>query len=451
MKAGITVGIVGGGPAGCTLAMLLALRGIRTLVFDDDKRPDLLVGESLLPTVVTLMRRLGIEDRAAAFSQLKPGVAFLPREGRRIDFFFPEKPSAGMPNYAYNVPRPEFDNLLRARAEELGVLFVKRRAKLEAGAEGSGREIQLAAETLAAIPELGGRHPLLLIDSTGRARAFAKLLGIPARRGKRNDVAYFAHYENFHAPQSRPGQVVIGTLGRGWSWRIPLPGRLSVGVVLDREASRAHGDTPAQRLESIISSEPMLRDDGRNRRRLSEVMTYTNYQLISERGHGPGWAAAGDAFGFVDPMLSPGLFMAMLSADLIDRHVFSSGREILNHPGRMAVGFDKVFNELRDWHSSWEEIIEYFYDGRIHSLYESGSQRSESYGKLAFPILIERHLTRQITGLVSGARTRSRYGKHLLKFSSDHLVWGVRPPAEYAVLTGAPDSVGSEVGVEMSA
>ena len=59
----IEVAIVGGGPAGCTLAALLAQRGIRTLVFDDDKRPELLVGESLLPRVIKLMRRLGIEDR----------------------------------------------------------------------------------------------------------------------------------------------------------------------------------------------------------------------------------------------------------------------------------------------------------------------------------------------------------------------------------------------------
>lgn len=429
------VAIVGAGPAGCTLAALLAMRGVRCLVFDDDERPGLLVGESLLPTVVTLMRKLGIEERAKGFCHPKPGVAFLPREGRRIDFFFPEKERGGLPNYAYNVPRPEFDRLLRERAEELGAVFVRRRAGLERG--DGGREIQLDAATLEATPELGGLHPKLLVDSTGRARTFSKVLGISAKRGGRNDVAYFAHYEGFSVPTERPGQVVITTLERGWSWRIPLPGRLSVGVVVDKDAARPHGATAEERLESIIDREPLLREDGAGRRRLTDVMTYTNYQLISDRGHGAGWVALGDAFGFVDPMLSPGLFMAMLSADLLDRRVFGRGVGVLDDAVAMRRGCEKVFGELDDWHRSWSELIEYFYDGRIHSLYESGAQLREKSGGFPLAVMMERHLSKQITGLVSGAKTRSSYGKRLLKLSARHLVWGVRAPEEYAVLAGA--------------
>lgn len=442
MQSHFDVAIVGGGPAGSTLAALLALRGIRSIVFDDDKRPSLLVGESLLPTVVMLMRRLGIEDRVKAFSVHKPGVAFIHRTGSRLDFFFPEKALGNLPNYAYNVPRPEYDNLLRERAIELGAVFVKRRAGLEPGAPGSGREIQLDAETLATVPELGGRHPKLLVDSTGRARTFAKVLGVGATRGKRNDVAYFAHFENFEGDSARDGQVVISLLSKGWSWRIPLQGRLSVGVVVDKDVAKTHGTTPEERLESIISSEPLLKDAGENRRRVTEVMTYTNYQLISDRGHGPGWVAAGDSFGFVDPMLSPGLFMAMLSADLLDQFVFAEGIGVLDQPKRMAQRFDRVFDELRDWHQSWAKIIEYFYDGRMYSLYEGGQKLRETYSKVAIAAVWERHLTKQITGMVSGARTRSRYAQKLLKFTSDHMVWGVAPPEEYAVLTGTGGTVG---------
>ncbi len=439
MQSQFDVAIVGGGPAGSTLAALLALRGIKPIVFDDDKRPSLLVGESLLPTVVMLMRRLGIEDRVKAFSVHKPGVAFIHRSGTRLDFFFPEKALGKLPNYAYNVPRPEYDNLLRDRAIELGAVFVKRRVALEAGTPGSGREIQLDAETLASIPELGGRHPKLLVDSTGRARTFAKVLGIGAVRGKRNDIAYFAHFEDFEADSSRDGQVVISLLSKGWSWRIPLQGRLSVGVVVDKDVAKTHGTTPEERLESIIASEPLLKEAGKNRRRVTEVMTYTNYQLISDRGHGPGWVSAGDAFGFVDPMLSPGLFMAMLSADLLDQFVFAAGAKVLDQPQRMARGFDRVLVELRDWHQSWAKIIEYFYDGRMYSLYEGGQKLRETYSKLAIASVWERHLTKQITGMVSGAKTRSRYAQKLVKFTSDHMVWGVAPPEEFAILTGAEE------------
>lgn len=432
MNGKIDVAIVGGGPAGCTLAALLALRGIRTLVFDDDKRPDLLVGESLLPRVVLLMRRLGIEDRVKQFAQHKPGVGFISRDNSRLDFYFPQKAIKGMPNYAYNIPRPEYDNLLRTRAEELGVVFVKRRAQLESGTE-SGREIQLTAECLASVPELGGQHPKLLVDSTGRARTFARVLDIGAKRGSRNDIAYFAHFENFEAEALREGQVVITTLNHGWSWRIPLPGRVSVGVVVDKASLKAHGDTPEERLESVIDQEPLLSAAGKGRRRVTPVMTYTNYQLISNRGHGPGWVATGDAYGFVDPMLSPGLFMAMHSADLIDQHAFSQGAGILDQPAKLAKAFDKVFVELLDWHEAWAELIEYFYDGRMYALHSAGVQLSEKYGEAALPRLMERHLTTQITRLLSGVATRSRYGRGLLKFSLKHLVWDVDPAENFAI------------------
>ena len=162
-------------------------------------------------------------------------------------------------------------------------------------------------------------------------------------------------------------------------------------------------------------------------------MTYTNYQLISDRVHGPGWVSVGDSHGFVDPMLSPGLFMAMHMADLLDREVFASGRGVLDQPEQLAKGFEKVEVEMLDWHSAWANIIEYFYDGRIFSMYESGSKMSELYGKWAIPLLMERHMTRHITRMVSGVSTRSRYGRGLIAFGAKHLVWQTEPPEFYAV------------------
>ena len=111
--------------------------------------------------------------------------------------------------------------------------------------------------------------------------------------------------------------MIIGRLAEGWCWRIPLPGRLSVGVVMNKDAAAKLGRTPEERLEAAIARDPVLAAAGANRRRLTEVFTYTNYQLVSTRGHGPGWAMAGDAFGFVDPMLSPGVFLALHSAELL--------------------------------------------------------------------------------------------------------------------------------------
>ncbi|YCM46520.1 NAD(P)/FAD-dependent oxidoreductase [Verrucomicrobiaceae bacterium 227] len=414
-----TIAIVGAGPAGSTLACLLGMRGIRTIVFDDDKRPPLLVGESLLPSVVPILGKLEIEDRVREFSVSKPGASFFHGSGTRVHFQFHKKGSKN-PGYAYNVPRPQFDKLLRTRAEELGATFVNARASLQKSGHPE-RDLELSPESL----QLAGltEHPDLLVDGTGRTRLFARSLDLPAKKGTRKDAAYFAHFEDFDHDEVDPGQVVISVLDQGWSWRIPLQGKLSVGIVIDKEHAKTLGDSPEERLENAIKREPLLREKGARARRVTGVMTYTNYQLISEQGHGKGWVMLGDAFGFVDPMLSPGLFMAMESAVLLDTHLF----------GKRGKGLEKYTSELLSWHQSWQELIDYFYDGRLLRLYEAGSQLSASKGRWNPAHLMEKHVSRVIAGMASGTETRSKYNKKLLFYSAKHLTWDVPEIDFYAV------------------
>ena len=148
-----------------------------------------------------------------------------------------------MPPYAYNIPRPRFDEALLARAVASGVHRVVGRARLEpTGGNGAEPELALAAETLAAAPALGGRQPDLIVDATGRSRLVARVLGIPAHVGPRKDVAHFAHFEGCGWDDKEdPGQVLIGRLQAGWSWCIPLQDRFSVGIVVDRDAATRLG------------------------------------------------------------------------------------------------------------------------------------------------------------------------------------------------------------------
>src|SRR5215469_7098397 len=114
-----TVGIVGSGPAGATLASLLKMKGLDVTLFDDGRRPDLIVGESLIPGVVPMLRKLGLEERAAAICHRKPGVTFTLDEKEKIEFCFTSLEGTNMPTYAYNAPRPALDQLLDQRADEL--------------------------------------------------------------------------------------------------------------------------------------------------------------------------------------------------------------------------------------------------------------------------------------------------------------------------------------------
>jgi flavin-dependent dehydrogenase len=406
------VGILGSGPAGATLAALLAQQGRAVTLFDDGRRPELIVGESLIPAVIAILRRLGLEARAAAICQHKPGVTFTLDAREKIEFCFESLAGTAMPTYAYNAPRPALDQLLDDRADELGARRVRARAKIERVGTGG---VRLAAETLEQAPWLGGQQPDLIVDATGRSRFLAHALEIPADVGPRKDAAYFAHYAGFQE-NTPAGQVIIGRLAAGWSWRIPLPGRLSVGVVMNKDAAAQLGATPEERLEEAINRDPVLSAAGTRRRRVTGVFTYTNYQLVSTRGHGPGWAMVGDAFGFVDPMLSPGVFLALRSAELLAENLHD-----------LAAYTREMQKQIR----AWMGLIRYFYDGRIFAMYQSGMMFEQKFpGKITDAL--HDFFNGKVACMASGATTASRFGHGMLEIMSKPAGW-FADPAKLAI------------------
>jgi flavin-dependent dehydrogenase len=264
------VAIVGAGPAGSALGILLVRQGADVTLFDDGRRPELLVGESLVPAVVPILKRLGVEDTTAGFSRVKPGVSFIWSPTDRFSFTFARFAPDVFP-YAYNIPRPQFDEAVLDLAVKSGVERVVAHARLTPCVE-PGRELALAPETLAAAPALGGRQPDLIVHATGRARLGARALGIGAHLGPRKDVAHFAHFEHFDWDDA-PGQVLIRRLDAGWAWCIPLQARLSVGIVLDRDDAARLGALPEERLERAIASDPWLVGIAGKSKRVTSVAT----------------------------------------------------------------------------------------------------------------------------------------------------------------------------------
>ncbi len=411
----LDVVIIGAGPTGSALATLLAQRGVRVGIFDDEKRPHLIVGESLVPGVIPILRKLGVEDRVSAVSQFKPGASFYHGSGTSIDFCFKTVESQ-LPGYAYNVPRPQFDDILRQRAAEAGAVFIHQRAQLER----SGSTVMLAELSRAALGLSADCRPLL-VDATGRTRVFSRLLELPTQRGGRDDVAHFAHFTGFDHTGVPEGQVIISVLRAGWSWRIPLRDRLSVGIVISKQHAKTLGNTAEERLHRAIADEPLLRDRGRSAQQVSEVVSYTNYQLLSAKGSGPGWVLAGDAFGFVDPMLSPGLFMSLKSAEMLDAAI------------ARGKGFDTYELEFKSWHEAWTQVVKYFYNGKIFQadLGRRGLLNRHGAGSLARKL--ERHVTFHLSSSLCGGNTRHWYSKRLIQFLMKFGGYGVQGAEHFVI------------------
>jgi flavin-dependent dehydrogenase len=353
----------------------------------------------------------------------KPGATLTWSPTHEFAFRF-ERYRKWMVPYAYNVPRREFDQILLARAEAAGARRITMRVAFERGATAGSPELTVAADALAAV---GWPAADLVVDATGRARASARLLGIPATTGPRNDVAHFAHWDGYAWDDAPPGQVLIDRLEGGWSWRIPLNERVSVGVVLNRASAARHGATPEARLDAAIASHPGLARTLAGARRVTDVATYGNYQLISTRGIGRGWAAIGDAFGFVDPMLSPGVMVGLRSAEMLAACLapFRATRDGVT-PAVLASAMEPYARELTQLLRAWMELVEHLYDGRMLALFRAGSDMMrENGGRVAQ--LHQDHIEANIAGLASGTSITSPYSRGLLRFLGRHGLRGVSP------------------------
>ncbi len=424
-----TVAILGGGPAACTLAVLLQRRGIRTAIFHLPKRAPLLVGESLVPAIIPLLQLLGVEDEVRAYSTFKPGATFNIREPENYSFYFHQL--IGTTRYSYNTPRDQFDDTLLNAARKAGAKIIEAAAGVEK-IPGTDR-VRLSADTLAAAGDffadgapvsdpaslnttsrVGDRRstqPDLIVDATGRVRLLSNLLKIPSTEGRRKDTALFAHVDQ--TLLDHEGHVHSTLLDHGWSWRIPLPGRVSLGIVIGSEHLPKFGATKEERYDNLLKQDSVLARVAKDSRRLTPVMEYTNYQLVSQRMQGDGWVLVGDSAGFIDPVFSSGLFIGMFGATLLAEAIEKGT------PQAFSAYEKEITHHLETWH----EIVDYFYNGRLFTFFRAGEElRDNWFIKLSMP-----HVAKHLGRIFSGAASTSSYSLGLLRFGMKYCLRDADP------------------------
>jgi flavin-dependent dehydrogenase len=407
------VAILGGGPAAGTLAILLARKGICVAIFHRASRAPLLVGESLVPAVIPILRLLGVEDEVRGYSLYKPGATI--NLSQTVNFSFPFANIRGpLPGYAYNVPRDKFDDTLLNAARKAGVKIIEANANVEK-IPGTDK-VKLSDDTLASAGGFFSGQPDLIVDATGRVRLLPKILGIPSREGGRKDTALFAHVDHTHLDHE--GHVHTTRLDHGWSWRIPLPGRVSVGIVIGTEHLPKFGATKEERFDNLLKQDSVLIKVAKDSKRLTPVMEYTNYQLVSERMFGDNWVLVGDTAGFIDPVFSSGLLIGMQGA------VILAGAIEKGTPQALRNYEKEIMHHLESWH----EIVSYFYNGRLFTFFRAGEAlRNNWFIKLCRP-----HIAKHLGLIFTGTASTSAYSLGLLRFGMKHGLRG-EDPKEMAV------------------
>ena len=401
-----SVAVIGGGPAGTTLATYLARVGVRVGLFHAGRPTGPVVGESLLPAIIPILRELGIEEEVRSYGEFKPGATFVLHDGDVVGFHFAD--SAGrQPGYAYNVPRDRFDATLLATCRASGVRVFETRARARRSDDHNDR-VQLECGDDQSARDYFDGEPDWIVDASGRAQVLSRLLQLRVRSGDRKDMALFAHFEGAHIDNT--GHVHMDHLQHGWCWRIPLPDRVSLGVIVDAHTLSSMRGNRETRFDEYLATEPHLMQVTKGARRISGVARYTNYQKVSERAFGDGWVLVGDALGFVDPIFSSGLFLAMNGArDLA---------EALQQGNETALeGYQqRQVRQIKDW----QRVASYYYDGRLFAMIKRGQQTKTNPLQRA----LTRFVTTRISRLLTGEATHDGFTLPAINFLLEH---GLQP------------------------
>jgi len=369
--------VVGGGPAGCTAASLIAREGRRVLLLDREEFPRFRVGESLMPASYWTLERLGVlEKLKVSHYPKKYSVQFFSKSGRSsVPFYFCDIDDHES-SQSWQVDRAEFDQMLLDRARESGV-------EIRLGANVKDVVFEGTRATGIVVDERGnGRQTIgatVLVDASGQTALLARKLGLKNIDPELQHASFFTRYRGARRDSGRDeGATLILQTDRPktWFWYIPLPDdRVSVGVVgpIDHLLKTRSG-SPQQVYEEEVAHCPALQERIRDAEQVMDVKVMRDFSYISHRIAGDGWVMAGDAFGFLDPIYSTGVFLALKSAEFAADAVLGafhhddfSAERLGRHGERYVEGMEamrKLVYAYYDERFSFGEFLERYPDCR---------------------------------------------------------------------------------------
>src|SRR5881398_633530 len=307
------VAIIGGGPAGSTAAALLARAGRRVIVFEREKFPRFHIGESLLPFSMKAFTRLGLHEKflRAGFMKKFGGEMFGSCCETGNKFYFKDA-FRSQTDHSYQVTRADFDKVLLEHATESGA-EVREEAAVEC-VEFTNEHVDLRVKWNRSSQNVRARY---VIDASGRNSVLGTQFGIKKTYDHLQKLSIFAHYDGVWRAEGIDGTltVLIRAIDR-WFWLIPLSSeRTSVGVVLDSETFRKSKLSAEEFLDQALAEQPIIAKRTTNARRVSQVYVEADFSYRSARLYGDRWLLTGDAAGFIDPIFSSGVFLAVFSGE----------------------------------------------------------------------------------------------------------------------------------------
>jgi flavin-dependent dehydrogenase len=306
--------VIGGGPAGSTFGNLAAQRGWQVTLLEKDEHPRFHIGESLLPMNLPIFEQLGVLDRIKGIGVPKLGADFTVGNSTNDHQTFHFGKALGRsPDHAFEVRRSEFDQLLfeACRGAGVGTHENTKVTHVEKLQNGNHRVTALGSDG-----EEQTWETRFLVDASGRDTFMSRTNGWKQRNPKHASAAVFAHFRGVQRrPGADQGNISIYWFEHGWIWLIPLRDDImSIGAVCYPDYIKTRAGSLDEFLMDTLSGIAEIHARMADAEPVTPAQATGNYSYLSDRMFGPGYLMIGDAFAFIDPVFSSGVYLAMSSA-----------------------------------------------------------------------------------------------------------------------------------------
>jgi flavin-dependent dehydrogenase len=310
--------VIGGGPAGSTVSTLIAQRGYRVQLYEREHFPRFHIGESLIPETYWVLRRLGMLEKLRSSHFVKKySVQFVSANGKQSApfYFWDNKPHEC--SQTWQVVRSEFDLMMLNNAREQGVEThegVRVRDVLFEGERAVGVKIQLGDGSQQEV------RAQVIVDASGQIGLLQNKFKLRVWDPILNKGAIWTYWQGAYRDSGRDegATLVLQTADRqGWFWYIPLHNdRVSVGVVAPFDSLFKGRVSHEQTYLEEVDRCPAVKERVSRGRRVTGYFATKDYSYRARQVAGDGWVLVGDAFGFLDPLYSSGVLLALRSGEL---------------------------------------------------------------------------------------------------------------------------------------
>jgi flavin-dependent dehydrogenase len=315
--------VIGAGPAGCTTAALVAGQGFRTALVEREKMPIEKVGESLMPETNWVFDKLGISDEFENLGFVrKNGVQFVNSDDKESrPFIFREHDDRDCAD-SWHVERVRFDQLLFDTAARKGATCMEETRVMDVRFKDNGQHSVIVQDRGNDRRTLKTR---VVVDATGQASFLAGMKGLKRINPELKKAAIWTYFRGAqrHGGKNPEVTCILSTNTKdAWFWYIPLSDdRVSVGLVGDNDFILKRGCKPEEVFQQEVENCPGLQRRIRDARQEGRYQVAKEFSYTTTQHAGDGWVLVGDAYGFIDPIYSTGVYFALKSADLASQAI----------------------------------------------------------------------------------------------------------------------------------